>query len=406
MDFLTSIEEPIKTNVHQSTVPEKPSKPTEINSSPNTLPIYILPPLFAAAEKSPSLHIDTSNHSHMYKWDSSVNQYSDFSTSSSPLSYTSKIRNRHYSVGSYYDNKTTTVALHSNNTLYILGSAPASPLSRTSTTSSDSHYHSPVSYGNLTLNALRRVNPFLDTHYEYKRSSSLNRADQYQTMPVSNFSQKKMNFLSSIFSLLRLNQHQLFLNRYLHHRQFIKIQQHFRNMKYRNIFRHHLISKKNHHLYVRKQVEDAHVQYPKKMNQRKMFIKKSIAHPQMMIEQQHLILIYNSFVELSNVFLIFMLNQLTQVVFMKKSLKIIKMVMNPYHHRVVQRHYQKKLINIQPLKLFNVFTILKHHPIPKRNPLKNKLLISMIFHLVITLQHQINYMHVRIEPILRKTESV
>jgi hypothetical protein len=195
-------EEPIKSDVHQSTlidttsVQEKQSKYDEINSrtkqstnDTNTLPIYYLPPppLYTSSSSSSSLRIDTS-----------MNPYKlDLSTSlSSPSSYTPKIRNRHFSVGSYYDNKTTTVTMHPNHTLYIIGSAPVSPLSRASTTSSESHYHlhhhSPVSYGNIPLNALRRVNPFLETNsytsnYEYQRSSSLNRDDDHQrTFPVKN----------------------------------------------------------------------------------------------------------------------------------------------------------------------------------------------------------------------------
>ncbi len=204
MESFTSKEEPIKTDVHRSTIidtllQEKESKSNEINSSLkqtindlNTLPIYILPPLYTTIEKPSTLRIDTTNNPSNDKWDSSFHQYSDLSTSSSPSSYTSKIRHRHYSVGSYYDNKTTTVALHPNHTLYLIGSAPVSPISRTSTTSSESHYHihhhSPVSYVNVKLNALRRVNPFLETNafisnYEYQQSASLNRDEHYQTIP-------------------------------------------------------------------------------------------------------------------------------------------------------------------------------------------------------------------------------
>jgi hypothetical protein len=199
LDFLTSSKEPIKTDIYQSTLmettaQEKQSKSNEVNSltkqsnnDTNTLPIYILPPPLYASTSN-SLRIDTSTNPYPYKL--------DLSTSSSPSSYTSKIRNRHYSVGSYYDNKTTTVTITPNNTLYIIGSAPVSPLSRTSTTSSESHYHlhhhSPVAYGNMTLNALRRVNPFLETNtyvsnYEHQRSPSLNKDDHQATMPVKSY---------------------------------------------------------------------------------------------------------------------------------------------------------------------------------------------------------------------------
>ena len=121
------------------------------------------------------------------KWDSFIHQFPDLT---SPSGYTSKIRHRHYSVGSYYDNKTTTVTVHPTHAFYFLGSAPVSPLSRTSTTSSESHYHiqhhthqSPLSYDNVSLNALRRVNPFLDSNYDHRqptdyRSSSLNREEK------------------------------------------------------------------------------------------------------------------------------------------------------------------------------------------------------------------------------------
>jgi hypothetical protein len=202
LEFLTTTQESIKSDVYQSPIiqtslQEKELKSNQINFLPkqttindtNTLPIYILPPLYTTIDKSSTLHIDTTNNPSNY-------QYSDLSTSSSP-SYTSKIRHRHYSVGSYYDNKTTTVTLHPNHTLYIIGSAPVSPISRTSTTSSESHYHmhhqSPVSYGNATFNALRRINPFLETNTfisnnEYSRSSSLNRDENYrkisQTEPI------------------------------------------------------------------------------------------------------------------------------------------------------------------------------------------------------------------------------
>lgn len=111
------------------------------------------------------MHIDTNNN--FQKWDSFIHQFPDFA---SPTGYTSKIRHRHYSVGSYYDHKTTTVTVNPNHTYYFLGSAPVSPLSRASTTDSESHYHlhhpyqSPMIYDNVSVNALRRVNPFLESN--------------------------------------------------------------------------------------------------------------------------------------------------------------------------------------------------------------------------------------------------
>ncbi len=171
---------------------------TKTTDNNNILPIYILPPLYTTSistQPSSSLHIDTSDN--IPKWDSVAYQFSDLA---SPSGYTSKIRRRHYSVGSYYDHKTTTVTIHPNHSLYLLGSAPVSPLSRASTTSSDSHYHihhypSPISYDNISLNTLRHVNPFLDSNaysssvsnYNYRRtseyrSSSLNREEKTRTI--------------------------------------------------------------------------------------------------------------------------------------------------------------------------------------------------------------------------------
>ncbi|CAF4408939.1 unnamed protein product, partial [Rotaria magnacalcarata] len=86
------------------------------------------PPMYTSAQKSSSLHIDISTYPSIHNYELSTHQYSDVALSSSPSSYTPKIRHRHISVGSYYDNKTTTVAIHPNHTLYIVGSAPVSPL--------------------------------------------------------------------------------------------------------------------------------------------------------------------------------------------------------------------------------------------------------------------------------------
>lgn len=187
---------PIEKNEKQIFSPPPPPTITRATDNNNILPIYILPPLYTTStEPSHSLHIDTSDN--IQKWDTVAHQFSDLV---SPSAYTSKIRRRHYSVGSYYDHKTTTVTLHPNHSLYLLGSAPVSPLSRASTTSSDSHYHihhypSPISYDNISFNNLRHVNPFLDSNtysssvsnYNYRRtteyrSSSLNREEKSRTI--------------------------------------------------------------------------------------------------------------------------------------------------------------------------------------------------------------------------------
>ena len=161
-------------------------KSNEVNSSleptvtqdHNTLPIYIPSSFPTSTEQSSTLHVDTLYSPTINKWNTSTYRYSDLFSSPSSVSYTSKIRQRHYSVGSYYDYRTTTVTLHPSHTFYLLGSAPVSP------------HHSPVSYGNVTLNALRRVNPFLDTitlklNNDYRRSSSLTRNDYHRTIPFS-----------------------------------------------------------------------------------------------------------------------------------------------------------------------------------------------------------------------------
>ncbi|CAF4737167.1 unnamed protein product [Rotaria socialis] len=166
-DYLTTTDSPsINNNLQTSIIEnEKPtsSPSTTATVSDNTvLPIYILPPLYTTStQPSTSLHINTNDT--IPKWESSLCQYSDLS---SPSIYTPKIRHRQYSVGSYYDHKTTTVTLTPN---YFLGSAPVSPLSRASTTSSESHYHihqhhSPTTYDNVSVNALRRVNPFFESN--------------------------------------------------------------------------------------------------------------------------------------------------------------------------------------------------------------------------------------------------
>ena len=208
---MTSTEESLQYVIQQSMANESSSSEKkshsnetdllskQTNNDNQTLPIYILPPIYPATTtasttgNASTLRIDTNTYPSAYRWNSSLQHYSDFSILSSPSSsYTSKIRQRHYSVGSYYDNKTTTVALHPNHTLYIIGSAPVSPISRTSTTSSESHYHivhhSPVSYGNVAFNALRRINPFLETNafpsnYDYPSSPTSDRNDHYRVTP-------------------------------------------------------------------------------------------------------------------------------------------------------------------------------------------------------------------------------
>lgn len=204
MDYLTSTDSPIKDNQleNEKQIPPPPSaslpSTTTVAHDNNILPIYILPPLFTTTpmtttttttESLPpsSLRIDTNNN--FQKWDSFIHQFPDLA---SPSGYTSKIRHRHYSVGSYYDHKTPPKTIYPNHTYYYLGSAPVSPLSRTSTSDNESHYqlrsyHSPLIYDNVSLNALRRVNPFLEpppsvTSYSnidhqqtnYYRSSSVN----------------------------------------------------------------------------------------------------------------------------------------------------------------------------------------------------------------------------------------
>ncbi|CAF2829261.1 unnamed protein product [Rotaria sp. Silwood2] len=192
MDYLTSTDNPILNNIPQISINENDKQTSSLsttinndnnNNNNNVLPIYILPPLYTTSttnepSSSSSLHINTNEY--FQKWDSSNTQYSELS---SPLVYTPKIRHRQYSVGSYYDNKTTAVTLNPN---YFLGSAPVSPLSRASTTSSESHYHihphhSPTSYDNVSLNALRRVNPFFESN-TYSSSSTTTTNDHRQTI--------------------------------------------------------------------------------------------------------------------------------------------------------------------------------------------------------------------------------
>ncbi|CAF1338541.1 unnamed protein product [Adineta steineri] len=209
LDFLTSTKEPMENDIHhhssfiETSLQDRQSKPNELTSSlkqtindNSTLPIYILPPVDTTTkETSSSLHIDTYNNPFSDQWNSYERRYPDLTSPS----YTPKIRHRHFSVGSYYDNKTTTVAIHPNHTFFILGSAPVSPLARSSTANHDSHYyvqhHSPISYETIAYNALRHINPFLDTDpylspYGYQRPSpSLNKDDSYQT--VTSYSEQQ-----------------------------------------------------------------------------------------------------------------------------------------------------------------------------------------------------------------------
>ena len=173
-----------------------PTVAASTSNDRNTLPIYIPPPLPTyPTDNAFSLHVDT--FSRADRWNTLALYPYAADLSSSP-SYTSKIRRRHYSVGSYYDNKTTTVTLHPVHPFYLLGSAPVSPLSRpivtaTTTTTSDAHYlrrhHSPVSYNNASFSALRRITPFFDPYAyggnsDYQRSSTWYRDDHhYETIP-------------------------------------------------------------------------------------------------------------------------------------------------------------------------------------------------------------------------------
>lgn len=169
IDYLTSTDSPCINNDAQTSITESDKQssseiPTATATNDNTvLPIYILPPLYTttSTEQTPSLHINTNDN--IPKPESSLAQYSELT---SPINYTPKIRHRQYSVGSYYDHKTTTVPLTPN---YFLGSAPVSPLSRVSTASNESHYHihqhhSPTTYDNISMNSLRRVNPVFESN--------------------------------------------------------------------------------------------------------------------------------------------------------------------------------------------------------------------------------------------------
>ena len=185
--------------LQRSSSPDLPSPTATAAASINdhhTLPIYIPPPLSTyPTDNAFSLHVDTFPRAD--RWHTLAPYPYAADLSSSP-SYTSKIRRRHYSVGSYYDNKTTTVTLHPVHPFYLLGSAPVSPLSRPIVTSatSDAHYrlrhHSPVSYNSTSFSALRRINPFLDpyaygTNSDYQRSSNWYADDHhYETIsPVA-----------------------------------------------------------------------------------------------------------------------------------------------------------------------------------------------------------------------------
>ena len=179
MNLLTS------TTDRQATAATQPDPISSSTENSHTSPVY--PPSPSSHETfTPSsyLRVDTFNPS--TEWSFFSSNYTDLLPSSS---YTSKIRQRHFSVGSYYDNKTTTVTLHPSHPLYLLSSAPVSPLNRPGTlTTSEFHYrprhHSPISTGAATYNALRRVNPFFDSHaYEHRRSSSLHR-DAYRSTSI------------------------------------------------------------------------------------------------------------------------------------------------------------------------------------------------------------------------------
>jgi len=133
---------------HQQYEREQQTNIDYLTSTKNeTVPIYVLPP---------SLQINVENDSH----------HEIPNELTSPSYYTSKIRHRHYSVGSYYDHKSTSVTLQNNHPLYLLGSAPVSPLNRLSTitktkTTNDSFYsHSPMALNPLMdVDEHRQISP-------------------------------------------------------------------------------------------------------------------------------------------------------------------------------------------------------------------------------------------------------
>ncbi|CAF0889965.1 unnamed protein product, partial [Didymodactylos carnosus] len=168
----------------------------------NILPIYIaysLPPLFSTQAPT-ALSVDTSTttnnslkpsyllpsmmespqYCNLKKWDSLINNIDELSSTSSPSSYTSKIRHRQYSVGSYYDHKSTTTATHHHHTC-LLGSAPVSPIGRNDILNTFVVRHSPVSLGSAALSALRRMNPFMETSASQIPTISL-----YQPIIINN----------------------------------------------------------------------------------------------------------------------------------------------------------------------------------------------------------------------------
>ena len=268
----------------------------------------------ATSTPSPYLHVDTSNPAP--EWSFFSSPYSDLAYSSS---YTSKIRQRHISVGSYYDNKTTTVTLHPTHPLYLLGSAPVSPRNRPGTlTANEFHYtrrhHSPISTGAATYNALRRVNPFFDNNVyasndEHRRSSSLHR-DAFRSTPIkpvetpiANVRELDVDFRdrsSSHWFLSRSFQRSLSM---FYHRQHFKARHSLHLMKpleYGHAsmkrFHRHVRSKQKRRWLVRKRVEDVHMIHHRYLL---LAVPRSNRRPPKKIERQHRIRTCSSFEERS-----------------------------------------------------------------------------------------------------------
>ena len=117
----------------------------QIKSSPISIPS-------TNVEKSSPLYVNTSM-SNFFSYPKS-STLSNFSLSAMP-SYTSKIRQRHFSVGSYYDNKKTVVTLHPIHPIYLLGSTSISPLNRPSSVAlNEIHYLRRPQIANSTVNTL------------------------------------------------------------------------------------------------------------------------------------------------------------------------------------------------------------------------------------------------------------
>lgn len=95
--------------------------------------------------------------------------FSDYSLAAYP-SYTSKIRQRHFSVGSYYDYKTTVVSVHPIHPVYFLGSSTLSPINRPSSSAmiNEVHYFPRPTSGVEMIHSLS--SPFATSHIETTNS--------------------------------------------------------------------------------------------------------------------------------------------------------------------------------------------------------------------------------------------